>query len=236
MRVLVPLQALHSIRTRRSLLPPPQDRSDPRWAESWSHLFHTYAPAMERYVRRLLVAALGPAAAEDAADVVQEFLAACLERGWLAREAAGIRCFRAYLQTALRRFALKHVERRRAAKRDPGAACAPAELAAVAGPGADPADADLDAGVLDVALGQALARLREGNAEYGEVIADLLRTSGSGSDDLPALLGRRPADLPVLRHRARRRFAALLADELRATVRDDDAYGALLARLEPLLP
>jgi hypothetical protein len=38
MRVLETSERLRSIVTRRSLLPVPEDRDDPRWARGWQHL------------------------------------------------------------------------------------------------------------------------------------------------------------------------------------------------------
>jgi DNA-directed RNA polymerase specialized sigma24 family protein len=237
MRILEPAMRLRSIRTRRSLLPTPVDRADPQWERSWRHLLETYAPAMRRYVEALLRRSLGGSPGpEEAADVVQDFLASCLEHGWLSKEAGDIRCFRAYLQVVLKRFTWNHVERKKAAKRDPGRPMSDVGLAAVADEASDPAARALDEGLLTVALDAALAALRAGNEAYAEIIADLLRTNGEGSPDLAARLGRAPGDLAVLRHRARKRFATLFADELRATVKDDDAFGDLLKRLEPLVP
>ena len=96
---------LRSIVTRKTLLPPPGDRADPRWEASWEHLFRIYAPAMERYVRSILARSLGRQPEEgEPADVVQEYFAQCLSKGWLSRDAEDLRCFRAYLQSQLRRL------------------------------------------------------------------------------------------------------------------------------------
>ena len=100
----------------------------------------------------------------------------------------------------------------------------------------DPAAGDLDVAFVQVTVDRALSELRAKNEEYAEVIADLLRTHGEGSPDLAERLGRDADDVAVLRHRARRRFAALFADELRATVRDDEAFGDLLQRLDAYVP
>jgi DNA-directed RNA polymerase specialized sigma24 family protein len=189
-----------------------------------------WGPAMVRYVTRLLTPALGSARArQDAPDVVQAYLAACLEKGWLARDADDVRCFRAYLQTQLRRFCSDHLDRRFAAK--------PAEaLSGVQDPRGTDAAEELDRGWIDVAVGRALATLQRHNHDYYEVVADLLRTGGEGSPDLAARMDRSPTQLVHLRHRARRRFAALFHDELRETVRDDEAFADLARRLEPHLP
>jgi DNA-directed RNA polymerase specialized sigma24 family protein len=236
-RILEPAHRLRSIPTRRSLLPPPATASDaPRWEASWRHLLEVYAPAMRRYVAALLASATrAPANPDDAADVVSEYLAACLAKGWLSREVGEVRCFRAFLQVQLRRFTWSWVRDRAALRRSPGRPPTEDGLDTAASPEGDPAEA-LDRGLVASAVERAVARLRAGNEVYGEIVADLLRTDGEGSADLAQRLARAPADLPLLRHRARRRFAVLFTEELRATVRDDESFDELLARLEPLLP
>ena len=228
-----PLRRLRSIPTRRSLLPPPADRTDTRWQEAWRHLFDAYVPAMRAYVAALLRA--HPPSVGDPEDVVQGYLATCLEKGWLDRDAKDVRCFRAYLQTQLRRFTHAWVRDRLAAKRTPER---PLLDAADHPPAVDDeaAVAALDEALMRVVVDRALATLRAGNEDYAEVVADLLRTDGEGSPDLAARLRRPPAVLAVLRHRARKRFAALLAEELRATVRGDEAFEALADRLQPYAP
>lgn len=227
---------LASIRTRRSRLPPPADRSDLRWEESWKHLFGQYAPAMTRYVNAVLAQALGRAPRPgEADDIVQDYLARCLEKGWLSREAERIRCFRAYLQTQLRRFTYDHLDYTDRKKRHAPGTVASDALNTVAGPGDDPAQ-DLDESWVEIAVAHALESLRGGNRTYALIIDDLLATEGETSPDLPERLGRTKREIAYLKHRARRRFAALLADELRATVRDDDAFAELVGRLAPFLP
>ena len=235
-RVLEPASHLRSIATRRSLLPPAAGPSDPKWEASWQHLFEVYAPAMRRYVTALLGSRSGASAnAEDVAEIVQEYLAKAVEKGWLQREVGEVRCFRAYLQVQLQRFTWSWLRRRHAQRRSPAATTGVEALESVPAPSED-ADAELDQGVVRAALDRALDRLREGNEVYAEIVADLLRTHGEGSADLARRIDRDPEDLPILRHRARRRIAALFADELRSTVRSDEDFDALLARLEPHLP
>jgi len=189
---------------------------------------------MERYAAAILRACHAEGAREDEApDVVQAYLTACLEKGWLERDAGEIRCFRAWLKVQLRRFTLAWARDGAAAKRRPPGASSLEDAPAVAGPDLDAA---LDAGLVNAAVERCMTRLRAGNEIYAEIVADLLRTEGEGAPDLAARLGRDAKDLAVLRHRARRRFASLFADELRATVRDPAAFDDLLARLEPHLP
>ena len=228
-------ERLRSIATRRSMLPPPGATDTPEARRSFDWLFRRYAPAMVRYARTLLAGLGGPLGPGDAEDLVQAYLTDCLEKGWLSGAGGEVRCFRAYLQTQLRRYVLTAVRDAGAAKRAPRGTAA-VDPDALTGSAPDPAEAELDRGFLDVASSLALEDLREGNSDYGEIVADLLRTDGRGSDDLAARLGRSEKQIVHLRHRARRRFAILLFDRLRETVRDDDDHAALCRRLEPYLP
>lgn len=237
MRILSSDQNLRSIVTRKTLLPPPGDRTDPNWRASWEHLFARYEPAMRRYVRGVLTRAGGaPVDDDEAADVVRDYLAQSLEKGWLASEGEAIRSFRAYLQTQLRRFAYRHLERRRGATRSAGAGALELPLDGVVDDDADPAAQELDEGWVEVAVERTLATIRAKNADYHAVLEDLLATDGEGSADLGQRMGKRPEQLVHLRHRARRRFALLFHEELRATVRDDEAFEELCVRLDPYLP
>jgi RNA polymerase sigma factor (sigma-70 family) len=222
---------LRSIVTRRTLLPPPGDRADPAWQASWDHLIRLYTPAMVRYARGILSGG-GP---HEAEDVVQDYLSQALSKGWLARDGADIRCFRAYLQTQLRRHVYRYLEHRRAQKRSPAGATSHDALEGVA-EGPDPADQELDRGWVQAAVDLALDDLRQGNADYHEVVLDLLRTDGEGSPDLAERMGRSETQLVHLRHRARKRFGVLFHERLRETVRDEEAFEALCKDLEPYLP
>jgi len=236
-RVLETGQNLRSIVTRKSLLPPPAEAEDPRWAESWRHLFDVYRPAMERYVRSILARSLGRAPEpSEPADVVQEYFAHCLEKGWLSRHAGDIRCFRAFLQTQLRRFVYKYLDHKFAKKRNAPGATSHEALEGVMGQAPDPAESELDEGWVAVAVDLALEELRQGNQDYYEIIADLLRTGGEGSDDLTERMGRSKQQVVHLRHRARKRFATLFHEHLRETVRDEQAFEELCERLEAFLP
>ncbi len=235
--ILETSRRLRSIATRRSMLPGRHPRGTPRWEETWEYLFALYAPAMERYVAAVLARALRrPAGEDDARELVAEYWAHCLEKGWLDGDLGDVRCFRAYLQTQLKRFVYKRLEHRFARKRHAGALAPPEALDGVAGREPSPEAADLDAGWVAIAVEQALAELRLANDLYAEIIADLLRTDGEGNPDLADRLGKTPTQLVHLRHRARQRFAVLFHEQLRATVRDDDAFESLCRDLAPYLP
>jgi DNA-directed RNA polymerase specialized sigma24 family protein len=228
---------LKSIETRRSLLPPPAAPDDPSWERSWRYLFEAYTPAMENYVRGILTSVLRRRPdPELVQDIVQSYFATALEKGWLSRDDASIRCFRAYLQAQLRRFTYKRLEHRFAQKRTP-TGTEPAEiLDETAALGSSDGSDELDQSFVDVAVERALTGLREANEAYAEIVTDLLRTDGEGSPDLAERLDRPARQLPVMKHRATRRFALLLYEELRLTVRDEASFETLCERLEGYLP
>lgn len=228
---------LRSIVTRRTLLPPPGDQADPDWERSWEHLFRFYRPAMERYVRSILTRSLGrPPDVGEAEDVVQDYFMQSIAKGWLSRDATDLRCFRAYLQTQLRRFAYKHLDHKFAKKRKAPTPSSHDALEGVRGSAPDPAEAELDQGWVDLAVQAAVEDLRTANAEYYEIIADLLRTHGEGSPDLGERMGRSPQQMTHLRHRARKRFGVLFHEHLREGVRDEEAFDELCERLSTYLP
>jgi len=236
-KVIESSQHLRSIVTRKSLLPRLADREGPAWGDSWQLLFSLYSPAMVRYVRSVLGRiSRRPTDADEAHDIVQDYFAQCLEKDWLVRDVESIRCFRAYLQVQLKRFVYKHLEHKTAQKRNPGSMASAETLEGVMGDDLDPSAAELDEGWVAVAVEQALGELRAGNELYAEVIADLLRTEGEGSADLPERLGQTSKQVTHLRHRARKRFSTLFHEQLRQTVQDDDAFDELCERLESVLP
>ncbi len=237
MAIIETSRRLRSIVTRASMLPRLVDKGGPEWADGWQFLFSLYTPAMVRYVKSILSRSLKRAADDDEAqDIVQDYFSACLEKDWLTRDVAAIRCFRAYLQMQLKRFVYKHLDHKFAQKRNPGALASPEALEGVVGDAADPSSVELDEGWVSVAVTQALAELRQGNEIYAEVIADLLRTDGQGSPDLAERLGQSAQQLTHLRHRARKRFGTLFHEQLRQTVLDDEAFEELCTRLEAYLP
>jgi hypothetical protein len=187
---------------------------------------------MERYVAAILRRTAGPGAdPQEAPDVVAGYLVACLEKGWLEREAGEIRCFRAWLKVQLARFT------RTGPRPVGGPAVAPTlpgdgALSDAAAPGPT-SDAALDAAMVD-GPSRALARPAR-QRDLRQIVADLLRTDGRqrGPRAPPRAAGEETRGVPAP---ARRRFAALLADELRATVRDASAFDELLSALDRHLP
>jgi len=107
--------------TRWSIVSNLDEREDPHWDVSWAYLAEHYERPMTIYARRLLARAPGGAAsAQDAPDVVQAFLTACIEKDWLSRADPQRGRFRAYVQVLLRRYVTRWLRRRLARKRQPG--------------------------------------------------------------------------------------------------------------------
>ena len=236
-RIIETPENLKSIVTQRSLLARIAEPDTDTRQEDWQLLFTRYAPAMHKYVHAILRRSLKRhVEVTEAEDLVQDFFATCLEKGWFAAHPKDLRCFRAYLQTQLKRFVYKALDHRFAQKRDPGALAPLEALEGHAASHPDPSDTALDEGWVEVAAELSLRAMRGTNEDYAEVIADLLRTGGEGSEDLAERLGKTPQQVVHLRHRARKRFASLFHEHLRDTVTDEYAFQDLCARLAPYFP
>lgn len=230
---------LCSIVTRWSRLRGTGARGTPDWQEGWTWLYQRYQPAMRRYVYWKLQAVAGQLASyETAADIVQDWFTRAMERGWRPETETEVRSFRAYIQVQLQRATVSWLRSRGATKRGGGATHVGVEALDDASAEDDPAARQLDRGLVDIALERALRTLREHNERDASIIDDLLREQASGatSPDLPQLLGFPERQLPVIKHRARKRLRKLLGIELEQIVDDEASLQALWARLEPHLP
>jgi hypothetical protein len=236
-----PPASLATIETRWSVVRRLDATSDPRWEDAWKHLSSTYRPAMEAYVRGLLRRTTGSTDPDEAADVVQGFLAACTEKGWLSRADPARGPFRAFVQVVLRRYLYGRLDadhaRKRRAESGP-----PLPIDDVSGGVAGSTDDDpaaleaLHQGWVEIAVARALDRLRRGNARYHQVVLDLIAHDGESSPGLAEQLGVEARHLDVLRHRSRRRFALLFEEELRATVADEKDFAEEWRALSRYLP
>lgn len=217
---------------------PPTDLRE----SSWGYLVSAYQRPMEEYVRRALSRWRGrPCSREDASALVQDFLGECAASSWLSRADPKRGPFRAFLQTLLRRFTLRHLRHERAARRTPpaGARLIPISDAMAGEPISAGRRADMDAfdrTWAQVAVERARQLLGKASPRYLTVIDDLILTHGEGSDDLAQRLGLRDQQLPVLRHRALKRFAVLFEKELAATVGDAQQFRDEWRALAPYLP
>jgi RNA polymerase sigma factor (sigma-70 family) len=199
----------------------------PAQSPAWDWLVATYERPMCTYIRSVLGRVRGRASEDDVRDLYQAFLTACLEKGWLSKAAPERGMFRAYAKTLLKRFVYQHLRAQSAQRRRPGEG---RETYPLLDSDADalPEDEDsseaFDREWVKVALERALERLRKERERDYEVVHDLRLTDGAGSEDLAARIGVHPKQLPVIRHRARKRLSHLFADELRKTVGDEKAF------------
>lgn len=217
-----------------------RDARDPTWQASWQQLVESYRKPMERYATRILGRA-GPASAQDAGEVVQEFLTACLEGDWFARAQQQKGQFRVFVRVLLRRFIHSWLRARYAKKRRPDGDRVIVSLSSEAGhmelADTHPQDAaEFDRSWAEVAVERALARLREESPRYHTVIHDLILTHGVGSEDIADRVDSRAVRFAVIKYRAGKRFSAIFEEELRATVRDPEAFKLEWQTLQPYLP
>ena len=174
----------------------------------------------------------------DRDDLWQEFVARMLEHEWLRRadEAAG--SFRAFLGTALQRFAANRLREALAEKRGGGLATAPSEvLDALAAPDAGP-DRRFDADWADLVLERALRGLRaeareRGKGELFDALEPFLADEAARDAYVPvaARFGSTANAIGVAVHRLRARLRVLLRREVLETV---DGEEALESELEVL--
>ncbi len=228
--------------TQWSILSKLDRREEPHWQASWTYLMETYRAPMERYVRRVLSRTRGrPASHEEAAEIVQDFLATCVEKEWLSRADPTRGRFRAYIQTLLKRYVYRVIKHANAQRRSPGPdrqVYSLLEDRDESGEAAVEDPSDLDAfneGWVQVAVDRALKTLATEHERYQAVVADLIATDGEGSADLAQRMGLSRAQFPVLKHRARKRFCKLFEEELAKTVGDQDAFDEEWRALQPYL-
>jgi hypothetical protein len=209
---------------------------------SWEYLVNAYLAPMQGYAKRLMSRLRGrPCPAQEAAALVQDFLGTCVEKEWLSRADPAAGPFRAFLQVLLRRYVYGRVKHDRAQKRSP--ADGSRVLSLIEGEAAETLTEEerLDIDAFDkswaeVAVDRARKRMAEKHDLYNAVVDDLLLTHGEGSEDLAERLGRRSAQLPLLRFRARQMFAQLFEEELLATVGNPQQFQEEWRVLQPYLP
>ncbi len=186
--------------------------------------------------------------ADEAADLVQGFLAALIERGDLSAVEAGKGRFRAWLLVALRNHVANERDRERAAKR--GGGRRPLELDAL---GAEsrlaleplhhetPERAFLRAWALAV-IERARTRLADEHRRAGKSdVHDALAPCLGGEDgrqpyaEIARRLARSEGAVKVAVHRMRRRLGELLREEVAGTLEDPAAIDEELAALRAAL-
>lgn len=209
-----------------------------RWQAAWEHLQRTYQPAMVAYTRRLLDRA-GPAVAPDeAADVVQGFLAACVEKDWLSRADPRYGRFRVFVRVLLARYTRDHIASRRAQKRRPVGGM-PQTLDGLEETVRDARTADVEAGLqlswARCMLQAAIARVRDRSPRNAAALEASLATEDTEASAIAARIDVPLSEIPKVLYRARRMLAMEIWQELKSTVSDPGQRDDERAALKPFL-
>jgi RNA polymerase sigma factor (sigma-70 family) len=172
--------------------------------------------------------------ADKAQDLTQGFFARLLEKHYLDDVRPERGRFRTFLLTSLKHFALNEHDREQAIKRGRGVRVVPLEVETAEGLYAlEPRDDSTPESVFErrwalTLLDRALARVRSEYAGVGkEALFDRLRPYLVREDDarpyiaLGSELEMSEGAIRVAVHRLRRRFAAVLRDEIASTVSSD---------------
>lgn len=182
--------------------------------------------------------------AETAKDLTQGFFAKLLEKGWLVADDEEKGRFRTFLVTALKRYMVNEWHREHTAKRGGFSETVPLDtelaerIAALDGLHELSPDALFDRRWALALLDQAMARLKQ---EHAGTHFDLLKeclTAGRGETDYAKLaeaMGTNEGAARVAVHRLRKRYRAVIREEVARTVADesevDDEMRALMDAL-----
>ena len=226
----------HWSRIGRLAGPPAEDPGSRRsWEDAWMYLWDTFHPAMLAIVRRTInQIGGGVVRTEDADDIVQSFLLACLEHNYLVRADSGIGKFRTFVAVCLRRHTVKYVEYQRRKRRTP--ARPPRSLHDVDFDTHDPAataewDALLQEEWTDCILTAALPRVGD-RSKLNERLLEALRRSPNITVEAMAMqLSIPPRQVPLRLHRARKMLAQEFWWIVKQSVSSDDELEEERARL-----
>ncbi len=206
---------------------------------AWQYLLEQYRSVFVRYAAWCLRRMGGQTLARnDAEEVVDAFLADCLEKDWLSRADEEKGRFRTFARKVLARYARDWMDRRKAKKRMPesGPPAHVDDLAAVAG--ADEVQtlaAEMDREWTEHLVALALANTRGRSRKNALAIESLLSSPGVERDVLSAKLDVKPKQVPVTLFRARQMFAQELWEQVKDTCATEDDFLAERKALRPWL-
>ncbi|HEY3380895.1 MAG TPA: sigma-70 family RNA polymerase sigma factor [Vicinamibacterales bacterium] len=207
-------------------------------SEALAQLCETYWYPLYAYVRRWGFDA------DEAQDLTQEFFARVIERHYLRDADPNRGRFRSFLLASLKHFLANERDRISAVKRGGRVTLVPLEIDTAEGRySLEPADAETPESIYQrrwalTLLDRALARLRDEFHAAGKG-ALFGRLEGHLTGDQEALpyaelaqrLGMTEGAVKVAMHRARRRFGALLREEIGETVSTPDAVDGEIREL-----
>ncbi|MEM7167587.1 MAG: ECF-type sigma factor [Planctomycetota bacterium] len=203
--------------------------------EALNHLARTYWRPVARTIAGRAYRLAGPTAAAESEDLAQEFFVWLQQSDFLAGADRDRGRFRAFLQTALRRFLIDQQRRAQAVKRGGGRQQEPltAETPDVAAN--DPAellDREWRRELVATALADVKAQLqREGKPQYYELF-DAYFVREDRSTDYAALaqrFGVKPSDVSNQLALTKKRYRSALRARITETVRDPAALQEELA-------
>lgn len=214
------------------------DRTDvAAWQEAWAHLVERYRPYLLAIARRSVakVPSLGDVD-HNAQEVVDAFLARCLEGDLLARADPDKGRFRVFICVVLRRFARDWIDGRMAQKRMPrGGSASLDEDHYPEPPCPREAMAELDEAWARLLLEDALVRVGR-RSETNQRVMRIFVASGRLDDEsLAAAIGKQERQVKVTVHRARSMFAEELWQALKQTVSDEESLEQERLAFQPYL-
>jgi DNA-directed RNA polymerase specialized sigma24 family protein len=227
---------LSAIETRWSIVPYQPSATVAERDERWRQFLATYDDAMIAYVRAILRSyPASRGASPSAEDVVQDFLAVCLEKDWLGRAAPGVtRKFRALLQTMLRLWTYGCVKSSLRIRRRPPPGrqevLLDEALAEMADPAKTPEEAVFDGEWARATVARAVALLKREKSAYAGVIEGALAINAVGPREP------RPGITPVKWSRAQTAFREAFFLVLRETVDSVDDLPEEWRHLAAFLP
>ena len=198
---------------------PEADDEDSTWHQAWDALCRIYQDAMEGLVRRLLKARGGAVRVDEAEDVVQAFLLACVEKNYLLKADPRIGKFRTFLAVCLKRYTIKYCASRHAKQRLPDQPIVPFEEALDgldAAGGGEFADGEFSKEWAACLLESAVRRVADRSQANADLLRQLLVDPAADGDTLADRLGLPRRNVALRTHRAKR----MLAEELWHCVKD----------------
>ncbi|MDJ0974266.1 MAG: hypothetical protein QNJ98_07390 [Planctomycetota bacterium] len=216
------------------------NREDPEaYRRAWEHLFERYRVLFVRYAGWCLRRMGGQTlAANEAEEVVDAFLADCLEKDWLSRARRDKGQFRTFARTVLARYARDWMDRRKAKKRMPesGPPAHVDDLAAMVGAAeAESIEEEMDREWTEHLIALALAATRGRSRKNAIAIEALMATPDADRAVLAAKLEVQERQVPVNLHRARRMFAEELWEQVKETCSTSDDFLQERSALRPWL-
>ncbi len=195
------------------------------WEQAWTHLMRKYEPAMQSIARRRIAALGGGAVRSDQAeDVVQAFIAKCLERDWFHAASEEFGTFRGFVFVLIKRFTRDYIRAQRAQKRAPGSGIRSLDTQGEI-PGNDAAlDEKDNESWMRCVLVNTVDRVRRRSPTNAAVGALLIDDPTRSNAELALRSGLNEDAITLAKHRCIKMFAQEARPEVAETVRNLKDY------------